>query len=379
MDRGQIAALKGIYDKGNSFINGILNSVFGNGWNQYDAEAFNKNVTSFNYSSGQYFYAANGNANILAGGNFTQQNGSINNGEKTDPGTVGEDKNLKVSIGEGQTVDATRSDLGVAIQDPNEITEANGVKQVHEVEIQKGEVTINGVTISGTGGTISSIAVAGTINPIIYIDIPVGDNGIFKPATPTPGQRVPYKYETNIDFIDLSKYYGSDYFFDKIGYDKNSTSTVIGDAYYEKELINKTIRESLGYAGEVTADYIKTMLDNAADSAGGLGLEIGKPLTPDQINALEKDIVWYVEMEVDGEVVLVPQVYFGKETRIKMAQGDTGGGAGSNIKAGGDISISGDSLTNVNGNISAGGNVNIDVTDDVINNATGGRGGVQLV
>ena len=358
-------------DKAGINLKEILDSAF----NGMLTENKGSDITLDNYNPNakKYIYLAGASADIIAGGKFTFEDGKLENLG----GEYASNKEISVTIGEGK-VQGTSSNLGVVVGDPNEITEANGVKQVHEVEIQKGEVTINGVTISGTGGTISSIAVAGTINPIIYIDIPVGDNGIFKPATPTPGQRVPYKYETNIDFIDLSKYYGSDYFFDKIGYDKNSTSTVIGDAYYEKELINKTIRESLGYAGEVTADYIKTMLDNAADSAGGLGLEIGKPLTPDQINALEKDIVWYVEMEVDGEVVLVPQVYFGKETRIKMAQGDTGGGAGSNIKTGGDISISGDSLTNVNGNISAGGNVNIDVTGDVINNATGGfQGGIS--
>ena len=117
------------------------------------------------------------------------------------------------------------------------------------------------------------------------------------------------------------------------------------------------------------------MLDSAVNVEKNLGLEVGKALTPEQINKLEKDIVWYVEVDMGGEKVLVPQVYFGKETRLKMAEEDKGGGIGSTLKAGGNIDIKGDSVTNINGNIVAKENVNINVTGDVINNAAGGFSG----
>ncbi|STO31330.1 Filamentous hemagglutinin [Fusobacterium necrogenes] len=319
-------------------------------------------------------YSAKNSAKILAGKDITLNGVEVVNGADN----IIKNQSVDVKVG-SENVGTVDVNLDVSITDPNDITETNGIKYPDGVEVIKGSVTINGVTIdASTGGLISAIAVAGTINPIGYIEIPKGDNGIFRPADPRPGQNIQYKFETNIDFIDPSKYFGSEYFFGKIGYDPDRTSTVIGDAYYETQLINKVIKEALGYTGEVTADYIKTMLDSAAETQGDLGLVVGKALTPDQINSLEKDIIWYVEVEMDGEKVLVPQVYFGKETRIEMAQGDKGGGYGSTIKAGGNIDIKGGSVSNTNANIVAGGDINMDVTGDITNSAVGGfQGGIS--
>ena len=319
------------------------------------------------------FYSADSVAEILAGKNIKLEHVKIENGEKN----IKKNTTVNVTIGD-ESVETVDVNLGVTVTDPNSVTEVDGIKYPNGVEVITGSVTINGVTIdASTGGLVSAIAVAGTINPISYIEIPEGNNGLFRPADPRPGQNIQYKFETNLDFIDPSKYFGSEYFFDKIGYDPNKTSTVIGDAYYETELINKVIKDALGYTGEVTADYIKTMLDSAAETKDDLGLVVGKPLTPDQINNLEKDIIWYVEVDMDGEKVLVPQVYFGKETRIEMAQGDKGGGYGSTIKAGGNIDIKGGSVSNTNANIVAGGDINMDVTGDITNSAVGGfQGGI---
>ena len=319
-------------------------------------------------------YSSETAAEILAGKNINIDGKikfeNIGSGSK-------KEGNQKITVDiNGKPVDTVDTDLGVIVTDPNSVTEANGIKYPEGVEVIKGSVTIDGKVIdASTGGTVSSIAVAGTINPISYIEIPKGDNGIFKLAAPRPGKNIQYKFETNIDFIDPSKYFGSEYFFNKIGYNSNKTSTVIGDAYYEQQLINKTIKNALGYTGEITSDNIKDMLDSAVNVEKNLGLEVGKALTPEQINKLEKDIVWYVEVDMGGEKVLVPQVYFGKETRLKMAEEDKGGGIGSTLKAGGNIDIKGDSVTNINGNIVAKENVNINVTGDVINNAAGGFSG----
>ena len=345
-------------------------------YDYFDVDHMKKNLETQDILNNKKEYIpANGKAEVIAPGDIYISGSYI--GREEDKNS--DDNNKKeISIG-GVTVDKTDAEFGVVIGDPNEVTETEDVKPVHKVEIQKGQVTINGVTIDATtGGSLSSFAVAGTINPIIYIPIPQGNNGIFRPAVPKPGERVPYKYETNIDFIDPNKYFGSDYFFEHSGINREEYGTVIGDAYYEKELINSTIKNALGYTGEVTGDHIKNMLDNAISVKDQLGLEVGKPLTPDQINNLEKDIVWYVEMEVDGDVVLVPQVYFGKETRLKMAEADKGGGAGSTVQAGGNIKVEGDNFVNNNGNIIAGGNVDINVKNDIINNSTGGfAGGIQ--
>ena len=364
---GYHRALVKIAEK-NATLKALLTSALGPDWTtKIDMAKYNGNAK---YS----FYATNGNARLIAGGKFNHSGGTFENiaGEKV------ENKKIDVSIGEN-TVDGIQADLGVNVKDPNSITEVDGVKQVHDVEIQTGTVTINGVTITaGSGGGVSSIAVAGTINPIVFIDIPVGENGIFKPAAPRPNGSVPYLFETNIDFIDVSKYYGSDYFFQQSGYDPNKTPTVIGDAYYEQQLINNTIREGLGYSGEVSTDHIKVMLDNALNVKDKLGLEVGKPLTPEQINNLDEDIVWYVEMEVQGQIVLVPQVYFGKDTRLKMAASDTGAGVGSSVQAGGDINIDATEVVNSNGNISSGGNIDIKSEKGITNNSSAGiNGGIS--
>ena len=351
----------------NSDLKNVISTAFGSDWMGQDTLDMNR----YNGNAKYQFFATNGSASILAGGSFNHSGGRFEN----IGGESGGNKNVNVNIGDN-TVSGTQSNLEVSVSDPNSITEVEGVKQVHEVEIQKGEVTINGVTLTAsTGGTVTSIAIAGTISPVIFIDIPIGENGIFRPALPKPDGTVPYKYETNLDFIDLSKYYGSNYFFEQAGYDPNKTSTVIGDAYYEKELINTSIREGLGYSGEIGTDQIKSMLDNAVSLKDGLGLELGKPLTPEQINNLEKDIIWYVEMRVEGEIVLVPQVYFSKETRLKMASLDQGGGVGSVVKAGGDINIDATDVVNSNGNISTGGNIDIKSENGIINNASGGLNG----
>ena len=332
------------------------------------------NTNSLNKEIKRDIYSSEAAAEILAGKNINIDGKikfeNIGSGSK-------KEGNQKITVDiNGKPVDTVDTDLGVIVTDPNSVTEANGIKYPEGVEVIKGSVTIDGKVIdASTGGTVSSIAVAGTINPISYIEIPKGDNGIFKLAAPRPGKNIQYKFETNIDFIDPSKYFGSEYFFNKIGYNSNKTSTVIGDAYYEQQLINKTIKNALGYTGEVTSDNIKEMLDSAVSLEKNLGLKVGQALTPDQINKLDKDIVWYVEVDMSGEKVLVPQVYFGKNTRLKMAEEDKGGGIGSTLKAGGSIDIKGDSVTNINGNIVAKENINIGVTGDIKNNAAGGFGG----
>ena len=45
-----------------------------------------------------------------------------------------------------------------------------------------------------------------------------------------------------------------------------------------------------------------------------LGLQVGKELTPEQINGLSKDLIWYVTQNVNGVEVLVPKIYLSKNT-----------------------------------------------------------------
>ena len=347
-------------------LNKVLSSFLGPDWKVPEKpkpqNEWNKNATF-------EFVAANASGQILAGNNISHSGGFFNN----EGGQKGENQKVKVSVGE-ENVDGIISNGDVNIGDINNVKEVEGVKQIHDVIIQTGEVTINGVTIKAqTGNTAGSIAVAGTISPIVFIEIPKGENGIFKPAAPKPNGIQPM-YETNIEFIDPNKYFGSEYFFGQLGYDKNKIGSVIGDAYYEYMLISKMIREGLGYTGEISIDNMKSLLDNALKMQGDLGLEIGKPLTPEQINKLDKDIVWYVEVEVNGQKTLTPQIYFSNDSRVNIAAGQGNGGSAS-VKAGGNIITDNSSFSNINGNISADGNIIIKSEGDINNNSYGNVGG----
>jgi filamentous hemagglutinin len=134
------------------------------------------------------------------------------------------------------------------------------------------------------------------------------------------GSTSKYLIETRSQYIDLSRFYGSDYFLSRIGYNESkdwNNARRLGDAYYETKYMNNLLLESLGTRfinGKADTALMKEMLDNAVATSGDLQLTIGVALTSEQITALKSDIIWYVEQEVNGEKVLVPQVYLSQAT-----------------------------------------------------------------
>ena len=59
----------------------------------------------------------------------------------------------------------------------------------------------------------------------------------------------------------------------------------------------------------------KAIINTVSVEGARLGLTVGQELTQEQINNLNKDIVWYVTKEVNGIEVLAPQVYLNKAER----------------------------------------------------------------
>ena len=130
--------------------------------------------------------------------------------------------------------------------------------------------------------------------------------------------------ETRPKYINQNSFYGSDYFLSRVGYeDKWNRVRRLGDAYYENELIERSVTEKLGTrflnGKEISA---KDLMDNAAEEAKKNGLTIGQPLTKEQIAKLDKDIVWYEYQNVDGIQVLAPKVYLSQNT-LKNLNTDT--------------------------------------------------------
>ncbi|EJF77023.1 Hemolysin precursor [Candidatus Bartonella washoeensis] len=170
----------------------------------------------------------------------------------------------------------------------------------------------------------------------------------------TQSPDVPFFIETRPDFINPSKFLGSDYYLKKIGnYKPEQVFKRLGDAYFEYRLVGEQIFELTGNRtlldGEDPNAQMQRLYDNAVEQQGPLGLELGKPLTPQQIAGIKKDMIWLEIHLVDGQEVLVPHVYLAQtsssEQGINNAQGSQGDLASARLKGNG-ISLNADRLTN---------------------------------
>lgn len=179
----------------------------------------------------------------------------------------------------------------------------------------------------------------------VDLSLPRGSNGMFAVTEGDPK----YMITTNVDFFNNIPFVGSDYFFDRITPFSNEYNTrkMLGDPAYETRLIMDAIRKAtyghyLGN-GEISNDFdqMKALYNNAAKEYERLGLKIGIALTPEQIKQLNSDIIWYVEKEVNGQKVLVPELYLCEATldNIKI------GGYGAKM-TGKNIAVSADTISN---------------------------------
>ncbi|MGO7134965.1 hemagglutinin repeat-containing protein [Rhizobium leguminosarum] len=164
-----------------------------------------------------------------------------------------------------------------------------------------------------------------------------------KPQSGGVGGNIPHQiflFETRGDFLDVSKFYGSGYFMDRIGYVPETTVPFLGDAYFENQLIDTQLRQFVGeglgrstfIAGNSAIEQMKTLLDNGVDYAQAHGLAVGQGLTPEQAAALTESIVLYQWQTIDGVQVLAPVVYVAAADRQKLS------GAGA-VMAGGSVDM----------------------------------------
>lgn len=179
----------------------------------------------------------------------------------------------------------------------------------------------------------------------VDLTVPRGDNGMFAVTDGDPK----YMITANVDFMNNTPFIGSDYFFDRITPFSNEYNTrkMLGDPAYETRLIMDAIRKATyGHYlnnGEISndLDQMKALYNNAAKEYERLDLKIGIALTPEQIKQLDSDIIWYVEKEVNGEKVLVPELYLCEATLEKIKIG----GYGAKM-TGNNVSINADNISN---------------------------------
>ena len=248
---------------------------------------------------------------------------------------------------------------------------ASKKQEIASTKVDKNDVSFDSVNIDNKNINVGEITLnkkniepKEEIDTKDYINLPKNDKGLFRINKNNLGNKPGFSYlvETNINFIDKSRFYGSDYFFKRIGFNPNKDIRLLGDSFYETKLINRAILEGTGrrYLGNYKSDkeQMQALYDNAASEQADLNLSVGIALSKEQIAKLKKDIIWYVEEEVQGQKVLVPKVYLTRNTLSKLKDKNA------SIEAGQELTITAKDIQNA-GNLSAN---NITITTDNLTN-----------
>lgn len=253
----------------------------------------------------------------------------------------------------------------------------SGYLNNNAVRGQAGQIGLSSGDRALSAADVASASQARNLASLSAIDVSInallGRQATFQQVA---APNMPYLIETRSEFIDPSKFLGSDYFLQTIGgYNPDQPLKRLGDAYVEYRIIrdqifNLTGSRSLG-SGLDPYQLVQALYDNAADAQQELGLTFGVSLTPSQRAALTKDIVWLERQIVDGQEVLVPRVYLSSSTTANTSL------ASARIKAG-QASIETAALTN-SGAISTTGNLAIDTSAALFNNGGSLFAGADIV
>jgi len=122
-----------------------------------------------------------------------------------------------------------------------------------------------------------------------------------------------YLVETNKKFADYHNFLSSDYLLNRVKSDPEKVAKRLGDGYYEQKLVTEQLTNLTGkrfldgYSSDL--EQYKALMENGAVAAEKMGFSLGVGLTAEQVASLTSDIVWLVEETVNGQKVLVPEVY----------------------------------------------------------------------
>ena len=231
-------------------------------------------------------------------------------------GEINQNKINKVEKPERKVHTGTNKEIKEEKITPNQINVKDELKKY-------GNVGTDGVIYNGNNGQLAgSTKVIDEIIKNGKIDIDASlSSALFIKNISSDSK---YVMETRLKYIDQNSFYGSDYFLKRVGYEEKWDRVKrLGDAYYENELIERSITEKLGTrflnGKEISA---KNLIDNAASVAKENGLTVGQALTKEQIAKLDRDIVWYEYQNVDGIQVLAPKIYLSQNT-LKNLNTDT--------------------------------------------------------
>jgi filamentous hemagglutinin len=325
---------------------------------------------------------SNNASNISSTGNLTINADTLNNHSINDPGLYA--RLGRFSGNDDFTEITPISGASVYSQSNPSSIKSGGTITLNVTNNISNATTTNGTeTIATkTSQIVNSIDVDDlTKTGALSIDLTkyfsgTADNGLFTKSTNPNGPL----FETRSQFIDQSKFFGSDYFYQKIGLNLTDVQTefeqtskrLVGDQFFQTKIIEEQLqtitKNSLLLSSSETNsnNEIKSLLDNAADEYSRLGLTTNNTLTQTQINNLQKDIIWFETQTIDGATYIVPKIYLTQATRDNLKNGNLA--SKSTIYAASDVNITSTSggITNT-GSIISKNNITLSASSNIIN------------
>ena len=204
-----------------------------------------------------------------------------------------------------------------------------------------------------------------------------------------------YLIETNKKYADYHEFLSSDYLLERVKADPEKVSKRLGDGYFEQKFVIEQIAKLTGrpYLGDYGSDMeqFAALMEAGAVVAEEMNLEIGVALTAEQMASLTSDIVWLVEEVVNGEKVLVPEVFLASVRAEDLTNdgalivgGDVAIYSKENIenigtiRADGTVELKGENINNLGGRID-GENVNLDADKNITNKGGNIRARVDAI
>ncbi|GMA99536.1 hemagglutinin repeat-containing protein [Pelosinus sp. IPA-1] len=185
---------------------------------------------------------------------------------------------------------------------------------------------INAVTTSSVPTNNLQTLLPSGKTPVVPVKQTVDDSKFTVPTNGmfTTHQEPNSKYlvETNPRFASYGSFISSDYVLKQLGVDPANTMKRLGDGFYEEKLVREQVSDLTGryYLNNYSSSeqQYKALMDNGVTYAKQFNLQVGVALTSEQMNQLTSDMVWMVEKEVNGQKVLVPEVYLSKAGNIDL-------------------------------------------------------------
>ncbi|MEN0107407.1 MAG: filamentous hemagglutinin N-terminal domain-containing protein, partial [Pseudomonas sp.] len=310
-------------------VNQLLSAVLGADWKNLSQEELFPRWAAFKQANKTQDYYADKPAEISAGGALLHSGGRFDNGTGKG-GTVAEQRRVDVQVGD-EHIDTLDGEL-------------------------EAQFNLNK----------SADALREQLNSPLFQKRPVtADSTVFARIKPL--------YETRIQYIDQSQFLGSEYFLDKIGYDSAKSVTVLGDAYFDHQLIVQSVEQRVGHFFAQTqrlsdTALVQRLLDNGARLTSEAGFTLGQPLTAAQIAGLQTDVVWYENQLVDGQLVLAPRLYLSEKT-LAARDRDTRGSA---LVTANTVLIDATAVNNINATVRGNTDTFIYAKNDLNNVSVGG-------